>query len=181
MVSVIGIIFLFFNQSYQITSTEQIPKSFKQVLSINRFQIPKLNIDTNIEPVGLTKDGAMDSPVSPMPVGWFKLGPKPGEIGSAVIAGHSGWKNNIPAVFDNLHKLQKGDKVYVTDEKGVKTTFIVRELRIYKPKDDASLVFGSNDGGAHLNLITCSGFWNTIWKSHSDRLVVFTDKEDISS
>jgi hypothetical protein len=37
-------------------------------------------------------------------------------------------------------------------------------------------VFASNDGGAHLNLITCAGEWNKGKKSYSERLVVFADK-----
>lgn len=141
-----------------------------------RFKIPKLNIDTSVESVGLTKDGAMDSPVGPMPVGWFNLGPRLGEIGSVVIDGHSGWKNGIPAVFDNLYKLKKGDKIYVENGKGVITTFMVRESRKYNPSADARDVFFSNDGKSHLNLITCTGVWDPVAKSHSERLVVFADK-----
>ena len=142
-----------------------------------RLRILKINVDATVEYVGLTSDGAMDVPKGPTPVAWYMLGPKPGEIGSAVMAGHSGWRNNIPAVFDDLYKLEKGDKIYVEDDKGVTTTFIVREIRKYDPKADATDVFISNDGKAHLNLITCTGIWNKINKSRSERLVVFTDKE----
>jgi len=35
----------------------------------------------------------------------------------------------------------------------------------------------SNDGKAHLNLITCAGVWDEVEKSHSSRLVVFADME----
>ncbi|HUC88593.1 MAG TPA: class F sortase [Candidatus Paceibacterota bacterium] len=142
-----------------------------------RLKIPKLNIDSVIEYVGVSPDGAMDVPKGPADTAWFYLGPRPGEPGSSVIAGHSGWKNGIPAVFDDLYKLQKGDKIYVEDEKGDTITFIARDFKTYSPNEDDSDVFGSNDGKAHLNLITCTGFWNKILKSHSDRLVVFADKE----
>lgn len=141
-----------------------------------RLKIPKIKVNAIVEYVGLTPDGAMDSPKGPANVGWFNLGYRPGEIGSAVIDGHSGWKNNIPAVFDNLYKLKRGDKIFVEDEKGITTTFVVREIRKYNPKADASDVFGSSDNLAHLNLITCTGIWNKVWKSRSSRLVVFTDK-----
>ena len=144
----------------------------------SRFKIPVLNIDSSVEYVGVAQDGSMDVPKGPADAAWFYLGTRPGDIGSAVIAGHSGWKNGIPAVFDNLYKLQKGDRVDIIDEKGNIITFIVRESRKYDPKADASKVFVSNDGKAHLNLITCTGFWNKILKSRSDRLVVFTDREN---
>jgi LPXTG-site transpeptidase (sortase) family protein len=141
------------------------------------FKIPSINIDATVEYVGLTPDGAMDVPKGPSNVAWFDLGTRPGEKGSSVIAGHSGYKNNIPAVFDNLHKLKKGDKIYVEDEMGATTTFVVREIQNYDLDADAKEVFSSSDGASHLNLITCGGVWNATKKTHSKRIVVFTDKE----
>jgi LPXTG-site transpeptidase (sortase) family protein len=140
-----------------------------------RLKIPKINIDAVIEQVGITPDGAMDVPKGPDTVAWFNLGPRPGRVGSSVIDGHSGYKNNRPAVFDNLHKLQKGDKIYIEDSKGITATFIVREFRTYGLNDDVSSVFNSNDRAAHLNLVTCSGAWNAKEKTHATRLIVFTD------
>ncbi|KKS04494.1 MAG: Peptidase C60 sortase A and B [Candidatus Nomurabacteria bacterium GW2011_GWA2_41_25] len=142
-----------------------------------RLKIPKINVNTVVEYVGLTPEGAMGVPKGPAGVAWYKLGPRPGEKGSAVIAGHSGYKDKKPAVFDNLHKLVKGDKIYVEDEFGIIATFVVREKRLYDPNVDASDVFGSSDGKAHLNLVTCEGVWDEVTKSRSKRLVVFADKE----
>jgi len=141
------------------------------------LKIPVISVDSVVIPVGFTSDGAMDVPKGPTEVAWFNLGPRPGERGSAVIAGHYGWKNNIPAVFDNLNKLRKGDKIFIEDEKGVVAAFIVREIRIYSKDEAAPDVFGSSDSKAHLNLITCTGDWNKEEKTRSERLVVFTDKE----
>jgi sortase A len=141
-----------------------------------RLNIPQINVNAVIERVGLTAAGAMDVPKGPADTAWFDLGPRPGEKGSAVISGHYGWKNGIPAAFDDLHKLQKGDKIFVGDEKGATTTFMVREMRMYDQNADATDVFGSNDGQVHLNLITCEGVWDSVKKSYSNRLVVFTDK-----
>lgn len=142
-----------------------------------RLTIPLINVDALIERVGITVAGLMDIPAGPDDVAWYTGGPRPGEIGSAVIDGHSHWKDKIPAVFDNLYKLRTGDKVYVKDSNGSTVTFIVREIKIYDPKSNAAPVFQSNDGKAHLNLITCEGVWNPVSKSSSKRLVIFTDKE----
>lgn len=145
-----------------------------------RLEIPEINVDTIVEYVGLSTEGdmAMNIKNSQDHVAWYKLGPRPGENGSAVIAGHYGtWKNGRGSVFDNLHKLSKGDKIYVEDEKGVRTVFKVRESRRYDPNADASDVFNSDDGKPHLNLVTCEGDWDTISESYSRRLVVFADKE----
>ena len=141
-----------------------------------RLTIPKIKVDAAIEYVGLTYLGAMDVPKGPDDVGWFEPGPRPGNRGSAVIAGHEGWKDGISAVFDNLNKLVVGDKIYVRDEEGSTTTFMVREVRTFGENDDAVSVFDSSDGLAHLNLITCEGVWNAKTQSYSDRLVVFADE-----
>lgn len=142
-----------------------------------RLRIPSINVDAAIEHVGLVPGGVMGNPKKPEDTAWFELGPQPGEKGSAVIAGHYGWKNGRAAAFDNLHTLQIGNKIYVEDEAGTVTVFIVRELRTYAQSDDATDVFGSTDGGAHLNLITCGGVWDGVGKTYSNRTVVFTDKE----
>lgn len=143
-----------------------------------RLEIPKINVNAVIISVGVAENGAMEAPNGPKDVGWFKLGTRPGDVGSAVIAGHYGyWKSGVGSVFDDLKKLRKGDKVYVEDERGEIATFVVRKILIYNPNDDASIVFNSSDGKSHLNLITCEGDWNSIQKTYSDRLVIFTDKE----
>ncbi|MDP3882438.1 MAG: class F sortase [Candidatus Staskawiczbacteria bacterium] len=143
-----------------------------------RLKIPNISIDAPIDSVGVTFDGAVDVPKGPADVAWFNLGPRPGDIGSAVITGHYGtWKNGGGSVFDNLNKLIPGDKIYVEDEKGMIITFVVRELRIYGQNEYAPGVFNSDDGKAHLNLITCAGDWIESQKTYSNRLVVFTDKE----
>lgn len=142
-----------------------------------RLKIPSINVDALVEYVGLTPDGAMDVPKERTNVAWFNLGSRPGENGSAVIAGHYGWKNGKASIFDNLYKLRKGDKLYIENEKGVIISFVVRESRRYDPEADASDVFGSNEGKPHLNLITCEGEWDKVSKTYSQRLVVFTDKE----
>jgi LPXTG-site transpeptidase (sortase) family protein len=140
-----------------------------------RLRVPSINLDVAIEYVGIAPNGTLGVPAGPVNAGWFDRGPVPGEIGTAVIDGHSGWRDGISAAFDNLSKLKKGDKVYVENKKGIVTTFIVRKFGTYNPKANASDLFISSDGKAHLNLVTCAGTWNAVEKTHSKRLVVFTD------
>ncbi|MDO9231136.1 MAG: class F sortase [bacterium] len=143
-----------------------------------RLKIPAIEVDAVVEQAGLTPAGAMDTPKGPDDVAWFSLGTRPGENGSAVITGHYGtWKNGNGSVFDNLHKLKKGDNIYIEDEKGETISFVVRESRNYEPDAETSEVFSSDDEMSHLNLITCEGTWDKDLKSYSERLVVFADKE----
>jgi LPXTG-site transpeptidase (sortase) family protein len=142
-----------------------------------RLKIPVINIDAPIESVGLTPSGAMDVPKNPDSVGWFELGPRPGNSGSAVIDGHSGiWLNGRETVFNNVKKLRVGDKLSVEDDRGTTISFVVRENRSFKPEADALSVFSSNDSKSHLNLITCEN-WNQASQTYTARLVIFTDKE----
>jgi LPXTG-site transpeptidase (sortase) family protein len=143
-----------------------------------RLKIPAIGVNASLDYVGLTSSGAMGVPSSPSTAAWFNLGPRPGEIGSAVIDGHFGtWKNGQTSVFDNLYKLRKGNILTVEDSSGAVITFVVTELRIYDQSQDASDVFSSSDGKAHLNLITCEGTWNVAKQSFPSRLVVFTDRK----
>lgn len=142
-----------------------------------RLKIPKIRVDSLIENVGLTRNGEVGVPKGIANAGWFNAGPRPGEVGSAIIDGHYGWKYGRPALFNNLQKLRVGDKIYVKDKKNMSISFVVRALRSYGKNDDATAVFSANDGKSHLNLITCEGIWDKATKTYSKRLVVFTDKE----
>lgn len=143
-----------------------------------RLKIPSIRVDAMIDQLGLMTNGDMQAPAGPKTVGWYRFGPRPGAIGSAVVDGHYGiWENGERSVFDELAKLKKGDEIYIEDDKGVVTTFVVRESRNFDPEANTTDVFKSNDGLAHLNLITCDGVWNTAAKSYDKRLVVFTDKQ----
>lgn len=139
------------------------------------LKIPIIGVVSKVEHVGITKDGAVDAPSGPKNVGWYNLGPRPGENGVAIIDGHSGWKGNLPAVFDNLYKLRVDDKIYIEDSLGNILVFNVIKIKIYTPGEDYTDVFVPKSNGAYLNLITCSGLWNNIKKSSPDRLVIFTE------
>ncbi|MDP3962710.1 MAG: class F sortase, partial [bacterium] len=144
-----------------------------------RIIIPAINADASVERVGLTKEKAMDVPKDIENAGWFSPGPRPGERGTAVIAGHYGWMGNRKVVFDDLGKLRKGDLIHIEDNNGKRTSFSVREIKKYDPGENTSDIFftqGNRDAsGSHLNLITCDGEWNTAQQNYSKRLVIFAD------
>lgn len=138
-----------------------------------RVIIPKLGVDAQIEHVGLDKDKRMDVPKEDMNAAWYNKGPKPGELGSAVLAGHLDTKTGGPAVFYRLSELQTGDEIQVQDRSGLIQTFEVAEVRSYKDETfPVSLVFSQNDT-KRLNLITCAGTFDSGAQNYSDRTVVF--------
>ena len=153
--------------------TNSLVKQNKNLSPIN-LKIPKIHVNANIQSVGLEKNGDMTAPKGYRDVAWFKLGPHPGDIGTAVIAGHYGARSGT--VFDNLHLLKKGDDIYVVDNDKTTHHFIVRDTKVFDRFADAKSIFSSNDTGSHLNLITCNGVWNKTTKTYSNRFVVFTDE-----
>jgi LPXTG-site transpeptidase (sortase) family protein len=137
-----------------------------------RLRIPALNIDTNVEGVGL-HDGNMDVPNNIWNAGWLNSSVRPGDSGTAVIDGHKDSVNGV-AVFWDLGKLKAGDRIYVSDQYGWELTFEVSEVQAYylasAPTDH---IFNSGEG-AYLNLITCDGNFIREQHSYDKRLVVYT-------
>lgn len=154
-----------------IQNTE-VPK--EEVLPPRAIVIPKIGVEAVVEQVGEDSSGKMDVPQEADNVGWYSLGYKPGEKGSAVLDGHLDTATGAPAVFYDIDKLEVGDQVIVTDEAGKDLTFEVISAQTY-PFDQVPLgeVFGSSDK-PKLNLITCTGVWNTGSRNYSNRLVVYT-------
>src|ERR1039457_7041885 len=72
-----------------------------------RLVISALHIDAKVQDVGITKNGNMATPNNFTDVGWYKYGALPGEMGSAVIAGHVDDGLALPGVFKHLGDLQK--------------------------------------------------------------------------
>jgi LPXTG-site transpeptidase (sortase) family protein len=139
------------------------------------ISIPKININTHVEQVGMDSQGRMDVPSNNTNVAWYSPGHKPGSGASAVIDGHYDTVTGAPAVFYNLDKLTPGDKIMVSDSHGTTLTFAVTEKKLY-PFDQFPLeqVFNSTDK-SRLNLITCDGVWDQKTKNYSQRLVVYAE------
>jgi LPXTG-site transpeptidase (sortase) family protein len=151
------------------------PQQQEQMTPVH-VRIPAINVDAPVIGVALRRDGIMDIPDTAADLGWFELGYRPGEQGNAVIAGHLDTASGKPAVFWDLRRLKKGDKIYVVADDGTTRTFVVRERETY-PMDDAPMqrIFGVSSG-AHLNLITCNGQWQEHLNTYARRLVVYTDE-----
>ncbi len=152
-----------------------------------QLRIPKIEVDAPFEPVGVLSDGSMGVPKRPERVGWYAFGPRPGEKGSAVVAGHRGWRSG-EAVFDRLNELLPGDTILVADADNKWHTFIVRGSKLFDPQQETEEVFGrwpagtaaghgsTGSSGAFLNLITCEGEWDRTAKQYTKRLVVFAER-----
>ena len=153
------------------------PTKFVKAAGIpTTIKIPAIQVDAAIDMVGTTPAGDMEAPKSPMVTGWYKSGPRPGTIGSAVIAGHYGDSSStIDSAFDKLYGLKKGDEITILDDANETFTFVVTKTLILGRNDNSQDVFTSDDGKSHLNLITCHGTWEQSEQTYSDRFIVYTD------
>lgn len=141
-----------------------------------RLKIEAIGVNANVQYVGMTDSGELATPSNITDVGWYKLGTRPGNPGSAVLDGHFNGPQGQAGVFSKLTSLKKGDKVTTIDSKGEKVVFTVTGIRTYGADEKPDEVFKSDDVGTHLNLITCSGDWNAESRGYSTRTVVFTSK-----
>lgn len=135
----------------------------------------RVQVNAPVEYLGKTEDGAMAAPEGWWNVGWYRLGPAPGEPGNAVIAGHLDSESG-PAVFWQLRELRIGDVVSVVDDRGNTISFRVTRTQVYY-NNNAPIreIFGAADG-TYLNLITCDGYFDPAAGIYDRRLVVFTER-----
>ena len=140
-----------------------------------RLVIPAIGINALVLPVGVRSDGDLATPTRHPwdDVGWYGLGPHPGERGSAVIDGHLDRPGGYPAIFWRLRDIQVGTYIQVINSTGQTLHFRVSRIAYYTP-DQAPLqdIFG-NLGGTYLNLITCAGDWIPDQHQTTLRLVVY--------
>ncbi|MER8002729.1 sortase [Streptomyces sp. NPDC095613] len=137
-----------------------------------RLRIPVLRLTADVLPLGLDENGSLDAPGfrDAMKVGWYALGPRPGEPGPAVLVGHrdapanpgtvpvrNGRDNIRNAVFAKLGRLRPGDLVEAERGDGRRLPFRVTAVDTYRTGDfPTARVYGPVPD-PQLRLITCGG------------------------
>jgi sortase (surface protein transpeptidase) len=112
-------------------------------------------------------------PTNDIEPGWFRLGPTPGQIGSAVILGHVDTYQG-PGVFFQLRTLRAGDQVQVSLADGVVANFAVTAVTQYtKAQFPAQEVYQSH-GSSELQLVTCGGAFDSQTGHYLSNIVVYT-------
>jgi LPXTG-site transpeptidase (sortase) family protein len=135
-----------------------------------RLLIAAINIDATIEARGLDSNRNLATPKDFRDVAWYSLGPKPGAPGNAVMNGHVNWWTG-DAVFTHLARLKIGDEVRVVRADGDVVVFRVTGKRTVDANARIASLFAPSSQ-ATLTLITCSGVWNPLTQSDTQRLLV---------
>jgi sortase (surface protein transpeptidase) len=137
------------------------------------LQIPAIGLSVSLSTLGLNSDGTVEVPDNIVQPGWFRLGPTPGQLGSAVILGHV---DNYagPGVFFELRTLAAGDQVDVTLADGVTARFSVDLVAMYPKWAFPSDRVYQSHGASALQLVTCGGTFDHQSGSYLSNVVVYT-------
>ena len=138
----------------------------------SRLRIPSIGVDAWIGAVGLRNDGSMDVPDNLWTSSWLASGPRPGQAGNAVIAGHRGVGS--PALFSHLENVQAGDKIYVSDAAGNEVVYEVTGVASLALNPSTQVAVFGPSTAQQLVLITCFGRYINTARTYDHRLVVFS-------
>jgi sortase (surface protein transpeptidase) len=137
-----------------------------------RLEIPSIHVTSPLARLGREPDGTVEVPRPWGVAGWYALGPRPGDPGSAVILGHVDSKRG-PAVFYRLRELRPGDEIEVTRADGSSVRFVVERtaqfLKKRFPTDDVYYPTLS----PKLRLVTCGGEFDFTAGHYKSNIVVF--------
>ena len=148
------------------------PALAEQVAPPASLTIPVIGVRTNLIRLGLTRSGALQVPRTTAVAGWYTGSPRPGAVGSAVIAGHVDSYLG-PGVFFRLRDLRKGDRVYVRESSGRVAVFQVMSVHLYTHSSfPRALVYGPTPTPT-LRLITCGGTFDYQTRGYLSNVVVY--------
>ena len=88
------------------------PSSSRPVPAPAWLRIPAIRVRTRLVRLGITPQGTLQVPSSTTVAGWYTGSPRPGAIGSSVIAGHIDSRLG-PGVFFRLRLLKPGNRIFV--------------------------------------------------------------------
>jgi hypothetical protein len=137
------------------------------------LRIPAIGVRTRVIRLSITPQGTLQVPASTSVAGWYTGSPRPGAVGSSVIAGHIDSYLG-PGVFYRLRLLHPGNKIYIRQADGRLATFRVTAVHQYpKAHFPTAQVYGPTPD-AELHLITCGGTFDRATGTYLSNVVVFS-------
>ena len=155
-----------------INESEVKPWPMSSNASINRLQIPKLDIDAEVVVLGVDTDGQMQAPDSPNEVAWYDFTASPGTSGNALFSGHLDYARFGPAVFSQLADLDVADEVFITLSDGTIYAYHVTSSTVYNAaKAPLDEIIGPTADEV-ITLITCAGTFDARAREYDQRVIV---------
>ena len=165
--------------------------------AVVRLKIPRFNVDSAIEGIGITSDGRLDTPHDPLKTGWYTIYDKPGRInpensgwfgwagnaalpakGNAVFSAHVDYFPDILGPFNKLKNLERDDEIIVTMDDGRDYRYVVIAKQRYDvsniPMGDLIWPKNKPKDVEWVTLITCGGRFRA---TRSDGLGEYLDRD----
>ena len=137
-----------------------------------RLLVPALDLDMELDAVGVTAEGQMEIPEDPDRAGWYRHGAAPGDDeGSVVLAGHID-DTSGPGPFYGLTRVNEGVEAVVVLADGTRTAYRVVGGEQVAKSDLAVEEIFRRDGDPVLRLVTCTGDWSPRAGHYTDNLVI---------
>ena len=137
------------------------------------LQIPAIGLHTRLVRLGITRRGTLQVPRSPAVAGWYTSSPRPGEIGSSIIADHIDSYLG-PGVFYRLRQLHPGNRIYVRQAGGGLAVFRVTGVHQYRKAHFPTAAVYGPVPDAELHLITCGGTFDYATHNYLSNVVVYS-------
>lgn len=137
--------------------------------------IPALGVGAPVDRVGLEPDGGMEIPHDIRRVGWYEPGVRPGETGSAVIAGHVDSRSQGRGALWGLKELDAGNTVTIGHADGRSTTWRVTSRTSHVKEQLPIGELFTRFGDTRLVLITCGGSFDSARGRYTHNIVVIAE------
>lgn len=149
------------------------PEHAEKVSPPAALTIPVIGVRTRLIRLGIEPSGALQVPNTTAVAGWYTGSPRPGAVGSSVIAGHVDSYVG-PGVFFRLHMLRNGDRIYVREASGRIAVFKVSSVRLYSHASFPRTVVYGPTPTPTLRLITCGGTFDYQTHGYLSNVVVYS-------
>lgn len=135
------------------------------------ISIPALGISSPLGPSrglnanGTINDAPLSGPIWSLPW-WYRDGPAPGQVGSAVMLGHvdsAAGAGHLGVLF-RLGDAKPGEDITVGMADGSVTAWQVTSARLYPDDQFPGALVYDHSGPPTLRVVTCGGTFN--WQSH---------------
>lgn len=165
--------------NFQVSNSDNSTPVLKPVSEVpSRLIIEKIEVDAEIQAVGLTETGAMDAPRTNEGVGWYDKSALAGHSDFAVLLdGHFG-TDAKPAVFYRLSELLIGDTVHILGKNGTKLTYKIVET-LTQELEDVDMhkaLYPYREGVQSLTIITCEGTYDQGRSTYDKRSIVYAER-----
>jgi LPXTG-site transpeptidase (sortase) family protein len=141
--------------------------------------LPSINAEARVMSAGINSKGKIDVPKNVNDAAWYDGSAKPGQEGQVLLSGSTSFASTYRSVFDNVSKLQIGDRITVELGDGKMVNYrIVSNETLAADKVDTKKSLDVPDGATRgLTLMICTGKFDYRTGSSDTRVIISAVQE----